>query len=90
MGSGRREASHHSFYTIGNWKRGNKETQTKGILERENLDKETGTTDESITNRIQEMEERMSGVEDTIEEKDSLVKESAKSNKFLTQNIPEC
>ena len=41
----------------------------------------------SITNRMQEIEERISGVEDTIEEIDSLVKENSKSNKFLTQNI---
>ena len=35
------------------------------------------------------MEERISGVEDTIEEIDSLVKEKEiiKSNKFLTQNL---
>ena len=31
-----------------------KKTQTKGVLEMENLDKQTGTTDASITNRIQE------------------------------------
>ena len=38
-------------------------------------------------NRIQELEERISGVEDTIEEIDSLVKENIKFNKFLTQHI---
>ena len=54
-----------------------------------NLRKQTGTTDASITNRIQEMEERISGVEETIEEIDSSVKENVKSNKFLTQNIKE-
>ena len=53
----------------------------------ENLGKGTGTTDASITNRIQEMEERISGVKDTIEEIDSLVKDNVKSNKFLTENI---
>ena len=36
-----------------------KKTQTEGILEIENLGKGTGTTDDSITNRIQEMEERI-------------------------------
>ena len=36
-----------------------KKTQTEGILEIENLGKRTGTTDDSITNRIQEMEERI-------------------------------
>ena len=34
----------------------------------ENLSKITGARDSSITNRIQEMEERMSGIEDIIEE----------------------
>ena len=40
----------------------------------ENLGKRTGTTDASITNRIQEMGERISDVEDTIEETDTSVK----------------
>ena len=48
-----------------------------------------GTTEASITNRIQEMEERISGVEDTVEEIDLSVKENIKSNKFLIQNIQE-
>ena len=52
-----------------------KKTQTKGILGMENLGKRTGTREASITNRIQEMEERVSGVEDTIDV-DSLVKEN--------------
>ena len=39
-----------------------KKTYTEGILEMENLGKRTGTTDTSITNRIQEMEERISGL----------------------------
>ena len=34
----------------------------------ENLGKRTGTTDASFTNRIQEMEERFSGIEDMTEE----------------------
>ena len=61
--------------------------QMEGILDVENLDKQTGTTKTSITNRIQDIEERISGAEDTIEEIDSLVKENITSNKFLTQNI---
>ena len=44
----------------------------------------TGTADANITNRIQEKERITSGIEDTIEEIDSLVKENVKSNKFLT------
>ena len=40
----------------------------------ENLGKQTGTIDASITNRIQEMEERPSGIEGAIEKINSLVK----------------
>ena len=47
------------------------------------------TTDANITNRTQEMEEEISGVEDTIEKIDSSVKESIKANKVITQNIQE-
>ena len=57
-----------------------KKTQTEGILEVEELSKQSGSTDTSITNRIQEMEERISGVEDTLGEIDSLTKENLKSN----------
>jgi hypothetical protein len=39
----------------------------------ENLEKRSGATDSSITNRIQEIEERISGVEDTIKSIDTLV-----------------
>jgi hypothetical protein len=35
------------------------------------------------------MEDRISSVEDTMEEIEILVKENAKTNKFLTQNIQE-
>ena len=45
-----------------------KKTQTKEILEMENLGKRTGPTDANITNRIQKMKERISGIEDTREE----------------------
>jgi hypothetical protein len=63
-----------------------KETQTEDILEMENLGKRRGTTDAGMTNRIQEMKERIWGVEDTIEEIDTSVKENVKARKFLTQN----
>ena len=66
-----------------------KKTQTEENLEIKNLDKQSGTTDPSINNRIQEIEKRLSGIEDTIEVIDSSVKENAKPNKFLTQNIQE-
>ena len=53
-----------------------KETQTEGILEIENLGKRTRTTDASITNRIQEMEDRISGEEDTKDEINTSVNEN--------------
>ena len=56
-----------------------KKTQTKGILDMENLGKRLGTTGANITNKIQEMEERIQGVEDFIEEKDSSVKKTLNS-----------
>ena len=45
-----------------------------------NLGKSSGKTDASITNKIQKMEENISGV-DTIEETDTSVKENVKSKK---------
>jgi cell fate (sporulation/competence/biofilm development) regulator YmcA (YheA/YmcA/DUF963 family) len=48
-------------------------------LEIENLGKRSGAIDTSITNRIQEIEERISGAEDTIENIDTTVKENAQS-----------
>jgi hypothetical protein len=38
----------------------------KTNLKKENLGKRSGITDVSITNRIQEIEERISGVEDKV------------------------
>ena len=63
-----------------------KKSQREITLELENLGKRSGVIDTSITNRI---EERISGVEDTIENIDTTVKENAKSKKLLTQNIQE-
>lgn len=40
------------------------------ILEMENVGKRTGNTDTSLKNRMQEMVERISGVEDRIKEID--------------------
>jgi hypothetical protein len=56
-------------------------------LEIENLGKRLGVIDTSIINRIQEIKERISGAEDTIENIDTTVKENAKSKNLLTQNI---
>jgi hypothetical protein len=40
-----------------------------------------------MTNRIQGIEENISGSEDTIEHIDTTVKQNTKSKKLLTQNI---
>ena len=50
---------------------------------------EVRSLDASINNRIQEIEERISGAEDTIENIDSKVKENANCKKTVTQNIQE-
>lgn len=51
-------------------------------LEMKNLGKRTGTTDASITDRIQEVEEKISGIEDTIEGINTSIKEHAKCKKL--------
>ena len=66
-----------------------KKSQRETTLEIEILGKKSGAIDASITNRIQEIEERISGAEDTIENIDTTVKENAKCKKFLIQNIQE-
>ena len=58
-------------------------------LELENLGKRIGTTNASIINRIQEIKERISHMENTIVESYASVKENAKSENFLTQNSQE-
>ena len=55
----------------------------------ENLGKQTETSETSTTNRLQEIEERISDSEDTIEKINALTKENSKSNKFPSQNIQE-
>ena len=44
-----------------------KKIQSEAMLEIKTLGKKSGTIDSSISNRIQEMEERISGTEDTRE-----------------------
>jgi hypothetical protein len=61
-----------------------KKTQ-RANLEMENLGKRSGITDVNITNRIQEIEEKISGVEEI----DTTVKENSKHKIFLTQSIQE-
>ena len=66
-----------------------KKTQNEATLEIETRGKKSGTIDTSISNRIQEMEERISGAKDSIENMDTTIKENAKCKKILTQNIQE-
>jgi prefoldin subunit 5 len=66
-----------------------KKSQRETTLELENLGKRRGAIDASITNRIQEIEERISGAEDTIENINTKIKENAKCRNLLTQNIQE-
>jgi uncharacterized coiled-coil protein SlyX len=53
-------------------------------MERENLGRRSGVIDTSITNRIQEIEERISDAEATIENIATTVKENAKCKNLLT------
>ena len=64
-----------------------KKTQSEAILEIENLGMKSGTTDVSISNRIQEMEERISGAEDSLENIGTTIKDNAECKKILTLNI---
>ena len=66
-----------------------KKSQREITLQIENLGKRSGVIGVSITNRIQEIEERISGVEDSMENIDTKVKENEKCKKLLTQNIQE-
>jgi hypothetical protein len=53
-----------------------KKTHMEANLEMENLRKRSGITDVSITNRIQETEERIIRVKDMVEEIDTTFKEN--------------
>jgi chromosome segregation ATPase len=66
-----------------------KKIQSEAKLEIEILGKKSGTIDASIRNRIQEMEERISASEESIENMETTIKENAKCQKMLTQNIQE-
>ena len=66
-----------------------KKTQRETTLELKMVGKRSGAIDASITKRIQEMEERISGAEDSIENIDTTIKENMKCKKTLTQNIQE-
>jgi predicted nucleic acid-binding Zn-ribbon protein len=66
-----------------------KKTQSEATLEKENLGKKSGNIDSSISNGIQEMEEKIPGAEDSIENIGTTIKEKGKGKKILTQNIQE-
>ena len=59
-----------------------KKTQRETTLEIETLGKKSGVIDASISNRMQEIEERISGAEDSIENMDTIIKENAKCKRF--------
>jgi hypothetical protein len=64
-----------------NGSKNKKKTQKEKTLEIETLGKKSGTVDMSIRNRTQEMEERISGAEDSIENMDTTIKENVKMQK---------
>jgi uncharacterized coiled-coil DUF342 family protein len=66
-----------------------KKSQTEATVEIETLGMKSGTIHASISNRIQEIEERILGAEDSIENIGTTIKENGKCKKILTQNIQE-
>nr|AAY88223.1 nucleic acid binding protein [Rattus norvegicus] len=66
-----------------------KKEHMETTLDIENQKKRQGVVDTSFTNRIQEMEERISGAEDSIEIINSTVKDNVKWKELLVQNIQE-
>jgi hypothetical protein len=64
-----------------------KKTKIEANLEMENLGKRSRITDVSITNTIKEIE-RISGVEDTGEEIDTIVKENLRQKRPLNPKHP--
>jgi malonyl CoA-acyl carrier protein transacylase len=65
-----------------------KKTQSEATLEIETLGKISGNIDVSISNRIQEMEERISGTEDSIENTGTTIKENKKMQKDPNSKHP--
>jgi hypothetical protein len=66
-----------------------KKTQREAVLEMDNLGKRLGVTDTSVTNRMQKIEEIISGIENPIEEIYTSIKENTKYKNLLTQNNQE-
>jgi predicted nucleic acid-binding Zn-ribbon protein len=65
-----------------------KKTQSEATLEIETLGNKFGTRHASISNRIQDMEERISGAEDSIENIGTTIKENAKCKKDPNSKHP--
>jgi hypothetical protein len=65
-----------------------KKLQRETAVETENLGKRSVIIDGSITNRIQEIEERISGENNTIENIDITIKENAKKQKAPNPKYP--
>jgi uncharacterized coiled-coil protein SlyX len=63
--------------------------QRETSLEIETIGKTSGSIDASISNRIQEMEKRISDAEDSIENMDTTIKENAKCKKILSQTVQD-
>jgi hypothetical protein len=57
-----------------------KKSQRETTVELGNLEKRSGAIDTSITNKIQEIEERFSRAEETVGNIDTTIKENAKSS----------
>ena len=66
-----------------------KKSHMETTLELESLGKRSGVIGASITNRIQEIKERLSGAESTVGNIDTTIKENTKCKTLLTQNIHE-
>ena len=65
-----------------------KKIQSETTLKIETLGKKSGTIDAIVSNRIQEMEERISGAEDFIENMGTRIKENAKCKKDPNSKHP--
>jgi predicted ribosome quality control (RQC) complex YloA/Tae2 family protein len=66
-----------------------KKTQRETTLEIDTIGKKSRTIDASISNRIQEMDERILGAEDAIENMGTTSNKNIKCKNILTQNIQE-
>jgi predicted nucleic acid-binding Zn-ribbon protein len=63
-----------------------KKSQMEAILKMENLGTRSGATDASINNRIQEIEERISGIEDI----DTTLNQNTKCTEGTKMDIKSC